>query len=900
MESTSARPGKGEKVRLADYRPPAFRIPETEMEVWLDAAETRVRTRHRVERAGGGGEPLFLHGKDLHLDRVELDGETLTAGDYTLDAAGLTIGGVPGAFDLVLENRIHPRANTLLEGLYESSGMLCTQCEAEGFRRITFGLDRPDVLTRYTVTLHADAEKYPVLLCNGNPGRREAEHGGRHRIIWRDPIPKPSYLFAIVAGDLAHIEESYVTRSGRRVLLRFHAAERDIGKCRYALGALQRAMRWDEEHYGREYDLDLYNVVAVADFNMGAMENKGLNLFNIKYVLADPEIATDADYRNVESVIGHEYFHNWSGNRITCRDWFQLSLKEGFTVFRDQQFSADLGSAGVKRIEDVNLLRNHQFREDAGPAAHPVRPDSYVEINNFYTATVYNKGAEVVRMLHTLLGPEQFRRGTDLYFERFDGRAVTTDDFVAAMEEAGGRDFTQFRRWYSQAGTPRVRVEREFDPEAGTLALTLRQHCPPTPGQEHKESFMIPLRIALLDRAGRRLPLVPEAGSASDITETVLELTKPVQRFVFHGLATPPALSLLRGFSAPVILEHEQEAGELALLLAHDDDPFCRWEAGQKLALEHLLRRVEGLCAGEEIAVDPVLAGAWRGLLKSGNGDGAFTALALELPSETYIGEAMEVIRPVAIHRARSGLQRELGLLLRGDLERCYAAQLETAAGGMPRAAAAARSLRDACLRNLAAIDDSAVWQLAEEQLERSACMTDTMAALTALAHSSAPGRHELLEQFYDRWRKEPLVVDKWLRIQATAPGEETLDRVRTLTRHPAFEDHNPNKVYALTGAFCTANPAQFHRADGAGYAFLSEWVLRLDSRNPQVAARLVSAFNDWRRYDAGRQLRMEAELRRIAEHPGLSQDVGEIVSRALGEDGVSEGEASGCAITGH
>lgn len=879
-------------TRLRDYRPPAHRIVETALDLDLDAEETRVRARHQVRRQDAAAADLVLDAAAdmVQLHAVRINGEAVPPGRYRMEGGKLVIKDAPAAFELAIENTTFPARNTALSGLYQSGDMLCTQCEAEGFRRIAPAIDRPDNLAAYTVTLRADAEKFPLLLCNGNLTGHGDLGGGRHYATWHDPFPKPTYLFAIVAGDLARLDGHFTTCNGRRVALRFFARARDIGKCAHALQALKKAMAWDEAAYGREYDLDLFNVVAVGDFNMGAMENKSLNIFNTRYVLADPAVATDADFENVEAVIGHEYFHNWSGNRVTCRDWFQLSLKEGFTVFREQQFSADTGSAAVKRIEDVAALRDHQFQEDAGPMAHPVRPDSYVEINNFYTATVYSKGAEVIRMLHTLLGAETFRRGADLYFDRHDGRAATTDDFVAAMQSAAGLDLAPFKRWYDQAGTPVVEVETAYDAARATLQITLSQHCPPTPEQPRKAPFVIPVRAALFDRHGRRIAARLKesagAGGATAHGDDLLVLSEPRRSFLFEGVRAEPVASLLRNFSAPVELRHALSDSDLALLLAHDDDPFNRWEAGQKLFLKHLVDGVSAIQAGRDIALGDTVVRAVESVLDQADngGDAALQAEILTLPSEAYLSEALEVIDPAAVFGARRALKRHLAAALKAKIAACYHRFNRRNDGTLSAGQTAGRRLRDVCLGFLAALDEEQVHALAARQLAGARCMTDAAAALAVLAHSGAPQRRALLDDFYARWKDEPLVVDRWLHIQATAPRPETLSQVERLTEHAAFDSANPNKVYALIIAFCHANPVCFHGPDGAGYRFARRWVAQLDPLNPQLAARLVSAFTRWRKYTPELKSRMQSALREIAELPKLSADVAEIVGKSLGD----------------
>ena len=927
-------------TRLRDYRPPAYCIVETVLDIALDFDETRIRARHQVRRQAATDATADL--ADLVLDAdadmlalhaVRIDGVALPPQRYRMENNKLIITDVPAAteFELAIDNSAFPSRNTALSGLYQSGDMLCTQCEAEGFRRITPAVDRPDNLAVYHVTLRADAAKFPQLLCNGNlvdrgdDGDDDGDDGDskannrRHFATWHDPFPKPTYLFAIVAGALARLDGRFTTCSGRTVDLRFFARARDIDKCAHALESLKRAMAWDETTYGREYDLDLFNVVAVGDFNMGAMENKSLNIFNTHYVLADPTVVIDADFENIESVIGHEYFHNWSGNRVTCRDWFQLSLKEGFTVFREQQFSADMNSAAVKRIEDVAVLRDHQFQEDAGPLAHAVRPDSYIEINNFYTATVYNKGAEVIRMLRTLLGAKVFRRGCDLYFARHDGQAATTDDFVAAMADAADATgacaelFAQFKNWYTQAGTPVVTVESEFDAARKRLTLTFNQHCLPTPGQPHKEPFVIPIRAALFDRQGRRLDAREVDGEEFDDgaddahgdaddnrkRDALLVLSKPRQSFVFENVDAQPVASLLRDFSAPVDLRYALSDADLAMLLAHDDDPFNRWEAGQKLFLKHILDGVSKIQVGEntESIEDSANIAISDSVLQSvdavfnqaaadddGDNDAALLAEILTLPSERYVSEQLEVIDPAAVFRARLILKHCLAAALKTKITATYHRFNRRNDGTVTPKQIAGRSLRDVCLGYLMTLDEDESNALAAAQLANAKCMTDAATALTALTHVGAPQKQQALDDFYAQWKDEPLAVDRWLRIQATAAREDTLATVQKLSEHPAFDRANPNKIYMLIIAFCHANPVCFHRADGAGYRFAAHWVAQLDPRNPQLAARLASAFTRWKKYTPELKTQLRDTLRDLAARPNLSNDVTEIVTKSLGE----------------
>ena len=869
-------------IRLEDYRPPSHLIDRVSLRFDLREQGTRVQAVLRLRRnpaAEAAGE-LFLHGEGLDLQWLKLDGREPPADAWRLEPGGLRLIDPPESFELASEVAIAPENNTALEGLYRSGGMFCTQCEAEGFRKITFYLDRPDVMAVFDVRIEADRERYPVLLSNGNPGATGELPDGRHFAEWHDPFPKPSYLFALVAGDLKHVEERFVTASGREVLLRIHVEPENIDRCEHAMRSLVRAMRWDEEKYGREYDLEVFNIVAVNDFNMGAMENKGLNIFNSKYVLARPETATDADFQGIEGVVAHEYFHNWTGNRITCRDWFQLSLKEGLTVYRDQEFSADMGSRPVKRIDDVRLLRAHQFAEDASPMAHPVRPRSYIEINNFYTVTVYEKGAEVVRMQAELLGPERFRRAMDLYFERFDGQAVTTEDFVACMEAASGRDLTQFRHWYDYAGTPELTVTDRYDAEAQRYELHIRQQVPDTPGQQNKPPFHIPVVLGLLDAAGEdmaaQLPGAERRGGG-----WLLELREREQRFVFEQVTERPVPSLLRGFSAPVKLQYDWTEAQLLHLMAHDSDGFNRWDAGQTLLRQVILRMVAQYRADAPMTVPDALLAALRKALFDTGAEQALIAEVLSIPAIDYLGDFMPVIDVEGLHAAREALRHAVAEALREDLLMRYEQLREPEEYRIDAESIGRRRLRNTLLGYLARLDDDVVWQLVVNQYGAQRNMTDVMAALALIADSEHPGREAILDDFAQRWGDDPLVMDKWFSVQATASRPGTLARVRELMRHPAFSLTNPNKVRALIGAFVNANPVNFHAADGSGYDFLAEQVIRLDPINPQIAARLCRALARWRRYDEGRQAKMRAALQRILDNEA-SPDVYEVASRSL------------------
>ncbi|MGQ0675184.1 MAG: aminopeptidase N [Rhodospirillales bacterium] len=873
-------------VRLADYAPPDFLVDTVELEFDLAESATVVRARLALRRnpASPAGRPLVLDGQHLQLVSVALDGRPLEPGDYRVDAEHLTIAAVPGRFTLDSVTRIDPAANTALEGLYLSSGNFCTQCEAEGFRRIAYYPDRPDVMARFSTTIRADKERYPVLLSNGNRVESGDLKDGRHFARWRDPFPKPCYLFALVAGRLVSLDDEFTTRSGRRVKLQIFVEPGNRNKCAHAMASLKRAMKWDEDRYGLEYDLDVFMIVAVGDFNMGAMENKGLNVFNTKYVLARPETATDDDFDGIESVVAHEYFHNWTGNRVTCRDWFQLSLKEGLTVFRDQEFSADMNHAAVQRIADVRSLRALQFPEDAGPMAHPVRPDQYIEINNFYTKTVYEKGAEVVRMYQTLLGREGFRRGMDLYFRRHDGQAVTCEDFCKAMEDANGADLAQFRRWYSQAGTPVVKARGAYDAARRRYQLTLEQSCPPTPGQADKPALHIPVALGLIDAEGRDLPLRLEGESAPRGTTRVLDLKEPRQTFAFLDVPAPPLPSLLRGFSAPVRLDAGYGKGELLRLYRQDGDGFARWEAGQTLASALILDAIAAAADGRKIAVDPGFVAAFGRVLDDDAADKSLLALMLTLPSESYLGEQMAAIDVDAIHAAREGFRRALAGAHRARLLAVYRASAANDPASRDLAASGRRSLRNLALGYLVSLGDAESLALCARQAREGQTMTEVQGALAALCETAAPERAGALDDFCAKWKDEPLVMDKWFQVQAMAPRPDALETVERLMRHPAFSIRNPNKVRALIGAFAQGNPVGFHRADGAGHRFLADRVIELNALNPQVAARMLGAMTRWRRYQAKRAESMRRELERVAAAPGLSKDVFEIASKSLAE----------------
>ena len=852
-------------TRRAEYTPPDWQVPEIALDFALDAAATRVKATLHVQRGDLHQRPLRLDGAGQTLLSVKVDG--VAVNDWTLDGETLVLPLSGSAHVIETEVEIAPERNTQLMGLYASGGNLCTQCEAEGFRRITYFPDRPDVLSRYHVRMSADKARYPVLLANGDPIASGDLEGGRHWAEWRDPFPKPCYLFALVAGDLAVNRGSFVTMSGREVALGIWVRAADIERTHHALDALKTSMAWDERVYGREYDLNVFNIVAVDDFNFGAMENKGLNVFNSRYILADPDTATDYDYDAIAAVVAHEYFHNWSGNRVTCRDWFQLSLKEGFTVYRDQAFSADQGSAAVKRIEDVRGLRASQFPEDAGPLAHPIRPDEYQEISNFYTATIYNKGAEIIGMLATILGREKFRAGTDLYFDRFDGTAATCEDFVASLEDASGIDLTQFRRWYGQAGTPRVTASLQHTEGSGRAELVLAQRTPPTPGQEHKLPLVLPLRIKLFG-AETAQTVAPE--------QTIL-LTDAEERIVFEGISERPVLSINRGFSAPAILETDRTAADLAFLGAHDDDPFARYEALQQLMLDTLVA-----AAGNNRADTAAVVTAVAGTLADATLDPAFIAEAVLLPSESFIGDQMAVVDPEAIFRAREALRREIGRTLEADWRAAYDESQATGSGYVySPEAKGLRRLKSVALGYIAASGASDAAALAFAQFEAADNMTDRQSALTTLVAGDSAERIAALDIFYNRYSDNALVLDKWFSVQAMAPRDDTGAMVAELLRHRAFTLTNPNRARALIGAF-GVNQRAFNAVDGSGYRLLADQLIALDRINPQTAAKLIAPLGRWQRYDAARGGMMRAELARIVKTPGLSKDMFEQASKSL------------------
>ncbi len=871
---------------LNDYTPPNYWINKIDLGFDLDESQTKVTSRLSIRRTGSQpskDKSLVLNGEALEFVSVRLDGILLSKDVYKRDDESLTISSVPDSFELEIVTIINPGANKALEGLYVSGGMFCTQCEAEGFRRITYYLDRSDVMARFTTRIVADKSKYPVLLSNGNLLDKGELENGRHWVLWEDPFPKPSYLFALVAGNLECLRDTYTTREGKAIALQLYVEPGNIDKCDHAMAALKKAMKWDEDVFGLAYDLDIYMIVAVGDFNMGAMENKGLNIFNTAYVLASPDSATDVDYANIEGVIGHEYFHNWTGNRVTCRDWFQLSLKEGLTVFRDQEFSADMGSRAVKRISDVRALRARQFPEDAGPMAHPVRPDSYVEVNNFYTATVYEKGAEVVRMIHTLVSADGFRRGMDLYFKRFDGQAVTTDDFVQAMEDANEVDLDQFRLWYRQAGTPEITIETEYDQSSQTYTVTLHQQTPSTAGQNTKKVLHIPFRMGLLDSNGNDLPLVLDDGTGIVAGEPI-HFREDSATYKFTGIKQKPVPSFLRGFSAPVTLQLNLSNEELAYLVANDTDSFNRWEAGQELASRLLLKIIDDIVNGRHAKVEPLYIKAIGHILADPSLDKALLAESLILPAEGVLTERVAFADPDAIHQARQMVLRALAIELKQQLVECYRRNKTEGPYQYNAQASGRRRLRNQVLQILATVETQDAIDMAVMQYHEANNMTDRLAAVNALANINCSERQQILQAFHDFAGDNALIQDKWFSVQAASSLPDTLDTIYSLMEQPEFDINNPNKVRSVIGTFCHRNLVCFHDARGRGYQFLADQVMRLDDSNPQIAARLVGAFNRWKKYDINRQTLARRQLEKILTRPGLSKAVYEIVSRNLGE----------------
>ncbi|MDP6968359.1 MAG: aminopeptidase N [Gammaproteobacteria bacterium] len=874
-------------IYLKDYQVPSHIIDTTYLDIHIDIHKTRVISTLQVRRnpaSQAASSHLQLHGgKLLELVSVSIDGKQLAANSYSREGTDLVLPDCPAVFELRTECLIEPQNNSSLEGLYQSGSMFCTQCEAEGFRNITFYLDRPDAMSVFTTRISAPKSQYPVLLANGNPLEQGDEEQGRHFAVWHDPFPKPAYLFAMVAGDLVLQADSFTTSSGREVALHIFVEAHNSHKCEHAMAALQRSMRWDEQVYGREYDLDLFMIVAVDDFNMGAMENKGLNIFNSDCVLADPDTATDAMFERIEGIVAHEYFHNWSGNRVTCRDWFQLSLKEGFTVFRDAQYTADIYSRTVKRIDDVTVLRTAQFAEDGGPMAHPIRPASYIEISNFYSVTVYEKGAEVVGMIHTLLGPEMFRKGSDLYFERHDGQAVTTDDFVSAMEDASDIDLSQFKRWYCQAGTPTVKVWDEYNQQTQEYRLHMQQSTPPTPEAEHKLPFLIPLRMALLDAQGQALkPHWPAQACvlSSDANEAVIAMTAEQQTFCFTGVSSRPVPSLLRGFSAPIKLDYPYSKQQLLFLAQHDDDGFNRWEAVQRLLLQALQEVMDEVSLGD--AVDDRLLALLASFLADTDLDAALVARLMLLPSEAYLAEMQDQVDVDLIYACRETVRAYIAQNLQAELEACYSRCQDHGPFAQDGQAIGRRALKNTCLLYLSALGDEAHLALAQTQYDAQANMTDVNAALQAIIALDDQAAETALAQFYSRWQQDAQVVDQWFALQAGVNQPDRIDKVKALMQHPAFDIKNPNKVRSVLGGFMRS-AINFHAADGSGYAFIAQQIIALNAINPMMAASLSKPLGRFKKHTPERQALVREQLQHIlANQP--SKDVYEVVSKALAQ----------------
>ncbi len=857
----------------ADYQAPEYTITDIALDFDLHDTAARIVAVSQVKRLAEQDAALKLDGDALTLIRVEVNGEAWT--QYEETPAGLTLTGLPASFELTIETEVNPEANTLLEGLYKSGGGFCTQCEAEGFRRITYYMDRPDVLARFTTTVTADKANFPYLLSNGNRIAQGDLDNGRHWVQWEDPFPKPSYLFALVAGDFDVLCDKYTTASGRDVELEIFVDKGNLDRADYAMTSLINSMKWDEERFGLEYDLDIYMIVAVDFFNMGAMENKGLNVFNSKFVLANPQTATDVDYQGIEAVIGHEYFHNWTGNRVTCRDWFQLSLKEGLTVFRDQEFSSDLGSRAVNRINNVRIVRGPQFAEDRGPMSHPIRPEQVIEMNNFYTLTVYEKGSEVIRMMHTLLGEEKFQAGIKLYFERHDGTAATCDDFALAMEDASGVDLTLFRRWYSQAGTPVVNVTTEYDAEKSSYSVTVKQRTAATAGQEEKLALHIPLDIELYDSQGN----VIELQRNGNVIHHVLDVTEEEQVFTFDNVNEQPVISLLREFSAPVVLEYDYSDEELVFLMVHARNEFARWDAGQMLLAKYIRDNVTNVQNGKAVEFPDSVVDAFRGALLDENLDPAFIAEMLTLPSENEIAGWYKCVDVDAINQVVGEIQKILAIEMEDELSAIYHSLAQTSYT-IEHDAMAKRALRNRCLSYLACTEKGN--DLVAEQYQASDNMTDTMAAMAAANNAELACRAQQMQDFSDKWTHDGLVMDKWFALQGANPADNALANVRETMNHPAFDLKNPNRTRNLVANFCGNNPVRFHAKDGSGYLFLSEILMALNTSNPQVASRLIEPFLKYRQYDDARQALMRTELEKLANLENLAKDLYEKVQKAL------------------
>lgn len=861
-------------IYLKDYQQPDFWVEHVDLTFDLEEEKTQVISKLKIKkREASAASSLVLMGECLDLGVVKINDEVVAKNQYVVTDTSLEIFNVPDVFNIEIETFIKPQENFSLEGLYKSSGNYCSQCEAEGFRKITYFLDRPDVMALFTTKIIANKEKYPVLLSNGNPVGFGDLDNGKHWATWQDPFKKPCYLFALVAGDLSYIEDQYKTMSGRDVQCRIYVEHHNIEKCDHAMQSLKKSMQWDEETFGREYDLDVYNIVAVDDFNMGAMENKGLNVFNSKYVLARQDTATDTDFMGIEGVIGHEYFHNWSGNRVTCRDWFQLTLKEGLTVFRDQQFTSDMNSEAPKRIDDVNILRTAQFAEDAGPMAHPIQPDSYQEINNFYTVTVYNKGAEIIRMIYTLLGKEKFRQGMDLYFDRHDGQAVTTEEFVVAMEDASQVNLTQFRRWYKQAGTPEVTVNESFDEDKKTFTISFLQDTPETPGQKEKLPFHVPIKFTLYDN---KMKDIHQSG--------VLALTEDEQSFRFEGIDEKPVLSVFQGYSAPVKLKMDRGDEELAFSMANETDDFNRWEAGQQLSTRLILSMVDAINEGQDLILPDYYIDAYQNNLSNKKLDKALVSRAISLPSLSYIGEMLPVVDVDAIHKAREFIHSELAHKLKDDFLTIYNSNGQAEYSLSPDAMGK-RSLRHQALSYLMYVDGVGEG-LAKSQYQSADNMTDQITAFRSMVHCKTTNASDVIDAFYQQWKNDNLVLDKWFTVQATNPNLLSSDlgesHVEQLFSHDDFDIKNPNRVRSLLGALCSANPVCFHDSSGFGYGLLGRYIEIIDALNPQIASRLSVPLTRWKRFNNHRQELMRAELQRLIALPKLSRDVSELVEKSL------------------
>lgn len=873
-------------IYLKDYQVPPFLIEQTKLNFDLQDGVTEVTsvlTMKRNPDSGQSNAPLVLDGQHLELKSLAVNGEAVAESNYTTDSESLTVNQVPDAFELTVVTHIKPHENTALEGLYKSSKMYCTQCEAEGFRRITYYLDRPDVMSIFETSIVADKAKFPVLLSNGNLIASEDLADGRHKTVWHDPHKKPCYLFALVAGDLQHIEDTFTTMGGTDVTLRIFVEPQNIEKCDYAMDSLKRSMKWDEEVYGREYDLNIFNIVAVDDFNMGAMENKSLNIFNSSCVLANPKTATDTAYQRIEAVVAHEYFHNWSGNRVTCRDWFQLSLKEGFTVFRDAEFSADMGSRTVKRIEDASLLRTVQFAEDAGPMAHPVRPESFIEISNFYTVTIYEKGAEVVRMIHNLLGAENFRKGSDLYFDRHDGQAVTTDDFVKAMEDASGIDLSQFRNWYRQAGTPVVDVSDEYDAANQSYSLTFKQTCPATPESDEKDPFHIPVAVGLIGEDGKEIPLQLKSSGDFNAVNNVIGLRQSEETFVFENVTSKPVPSLLRGFSAPIKLNFDYTRDQLLFQMENDSDGFNQWDAGQNLAKDIILELAEDVKQQKELKLDQRLVDVFSSLLAKDNIDKAMLANMLTLPTVAFLMEQHQPAYVHALYTAREFVKVSLAKALENQFAAVYKQNLSDEEYSPAPDAMARRSLKNLCLQYLMETGNLEYVGWAQIQFENADNMTDQNSALLALVNGPDQlAAQSALNDFYEQWNDDSLVIYQWLAIQASSDKAGGLSKVNALLEHEAFDIKNPNKVRSVVATFAAQNLRHFHADNGEGYMWLATRIIELDKLNPQIASRLVGPLTKWKRLAPKNSDAMRAALQHISDSGKLSKDVYEVVTKSL------------------